>query len=121
MPKSSIVSLSLPEVAASALRKLGENISLARARRKESQRQWAQRIGISVPTLIRLEKGDPTVSMGAYASALWLMGRVQALAEVADPQFDFAALEVDLREAKRRKAVRSPHSIRQRLQKAPNR
>ena len=121
MPKSSIVSLSLPEIAASALRQLGENIALARARGKESQRQWAQRIGISIPTLIRLEKGDPSVSMGAYASALWLVGRVQALAEIADPQLDVAALEADVREAKRRKAVRSIHSIRQRLRKAPRR
>ena len=118
MPKSSLVAHSLPPVAASALRQLGENLAIARARRRESQRAWAQRIGVSVPTLIRLEKGDPSVSMGAYASALWLMGRVQALADVAGPATDLGALEKDVREARRRRPVRAPASISARLGKA---
>ena len=118
MSKSSVVAHSLPPAAASALRQLGENLGIARARRKESQRSWAQRIGISIPTLIRLEKGDPTVSMGAYASALWLMGRVQALADAAAPAADLGALEQDVRDARRRRPVRSPASITARLAKA---
>ena len=115
MPKSSVVAQSLPPAAVNALRQLGENLAIARQRRRESQRAWAQRIGVSVPTLIRLEKGDPTVSMGAYASALWLMGRVQALAEVAAPAADLGALELDVRNARRRRAVRSAPSISARL------
>ncbi len=111
MPKSSIVAASLPPVVASALRQLGENLAIARARRKEPQRAWAQRIGVSVPTLIRLEKGDPTVSMGAYASALWLMGRAQALADLAAPATDLGALERDVRDARRRRPVRAPASV----------
>jgi len=118
MSKSSAVADSMPPVAASALRQLGENLAIARARRKESQRAWAQRIGVSVPTLIRLEKGDPTVGMGAYASALWLMGRVQALADVAAPAADLGALELDIRGARRRRAVRAPASVSARLKKA---
>jgi DNA-binding XRE family transcriptional regulator len=118
MPKSSTVADSLPPVAASALRQLGENLAIARSRRKESQRAWAQRIGVSIPTLIRLEKGDPTVSMGAYASALWLMGRVQALADLAAPAADLGALERDVRQARRRRPVRAPASVTARLGKA---
>ncbi len=117
MPKSSAVADSLPPVAAGALRQLGENLAIGRARRKESQRAWAHRIGVSIPTLIRLERGDPTVSMGAYASALWLMGRVQALAEVAAPVADLGALERDVREARRRRPVRTPASVSARLAK----
>lgn len=112
MPKSTAAAL--PPVAASALRRLGENLAIARARRKESQRAWAARIGISVPTLIRLEKGDPTVSMGAYASALWLMGRIQALGELAAPEHDLGALELHIR-ATRRRSVRAPASVAARL------
>jgi DNA-binding XRE family transcriptional regulator len=118
MPKSSTLAASLPPIAAGALRQLGENLAIARSRRKESQRAWAQRIGISVPTLIRLEKGDPTVSMGAYASALWLMGRAQALADVAAPAADLGALERDVRAARQRRPVRAPVSISARLAKA---
>jgi DNA-binding XRE family transcriptional regulator len=114
MPKTDHVARSLPPVATSALRQLGDNLAIARKRRKESQRSWAQRIGISLPTLIRMEQGEPTVSMGVYASALWLMGRVQALPEVAAPASDLGALEQDIRVAKAR-AVRSPASIARRL------
>jgi hypothetical protein len=84
------VANSLPPIAANALRQLGENIAIARARRKEPQRVWAERIGISVPTLIRLEKGDPTVGMGPTRRAVahWA---VQALGDLAAPATDLGA------------------------------
>jgi len=106
---------SLPPIASEALRRLGENLAIARVRRKESQRTWAQRLSVSVPTLIRLEQGDPGVSAGIYATALWLMGRVQALPDLADPQHDHGALEMDVREAMKRRAVRSGASVNARL------
>ena len=115
MSKANAVAASLPQVAKNALRQLGENIAVARARRKESQRAWAQRIGVSLPTLIRLEKGDPTVSMAAYASALWLMGRVQALGEIASPSTDLGALELDVRKARQRGGVRGSASVSSKL------
>lgn len=87
--------------------RLGENLALARLRRKESQKIWSQRLGISVPTLIRLERGDCSVSMGIYATALWMMGRIQALGELADPVTDLGALEMDVRSAKKTRASRS--------------
>ena len=115
MPKSSQVALSLPPVARAALRELGENLGIARRRRKESQREWAERIGISLPTLIKLEKGDPTVSMGAYLSALWLIGRAQALAKIAAPEHDLIALEQDVRKLRKQRPVRKPPSVSERL------
>ena len=120
MSKSSLVAMSLPPIAESARHRLGENLAIARSRRKESQRAWAARIGVSVPTLIRMEKGDPTVGMGVYASALWLMGRIQALPEVAAPALDLGALERDIRVARRR-AVRTPESVAERLASAQGR
>lgn len=110
----------MPPAAAEALRRLGENLAIARVRRKESQRLWAQRLGVSVPTLIRMEQGDAGVGVGIYATALWLIGRVAALPELAAPQHDQGALEMDVREAMRRRAVRSPASVDARLgRKAP--
>jgi len=103
---------------AAALARLGEHLALARVRRKQSQREWAQRLGVSVPTLIRLEKGDPGVGAGIVATALWLVGRVTALGELADPQQDRGALELDVREATRRRAVRSAASVQARLARA---
>jgi len=33
-------------------------------------------------------RGDPSVSIGIYATALWMMGRANALGELADPEKD---------------------------------
>jgi len=115
MPRQSDALASLPPPVSSALRDLGENLAIARVRRKEPQRAWAKRLGISVPTLIRMEQGDPGVSMGIYATALWLVGRVQAIKEAADPGADRGALELDVREAVNRRAVRSAASVEARL------
>src|ERR1700723_4633519 len=115
MPKSPPALLALPPAAVQALRGLGENLGIARARRRESQRAWAKRIGVSVPTLIRLERGDPGVGAGIYVTALWLIGRSSALAELAAPASDRGALESDVREAMNRRAVRSAASAGGRL------
>jgi transcriptional regulator with XRE-family HTH domain len=108
--KTSRVAESLPPLAAKALGTLGEHLSIARLRRNDSQRQWAQRLGVSVPTLIRLERGDPGVAMGVYATALWMVGRVQALGDIADPKGDLGALERDVRRAVKRRTARSSTS-----------
>jgi transcriptional regulator with XRE-family HTH domain len=105
----------MPPAATQALRSLGENLAIARVRRRESQRVWAKRLGISVPTLIRMERGDPGVGIGIYATALWLMGRVNALPELAAPVNDRGALESDVRTAMKRRAVRSAASAEARL------
>ena len=117
MSKSSIALTSLPPEAANALAALGEHLALARVRRKESQRQWALRIGVSVPTLIRMERGDPSVSIGVYTTALWLLGLSGGLSDIASPAKDLRALEADVRAASRTRAVRKQTSIAAQLAK----
>ena len=56
------------------LDELGENIKLARLRRKLSMEQVAQRSNISRPTLVAIEKGAPTVSIGSYLLVLSVLG-----------------------------------------------
>ncbi|MBH1988726.1 MAG: hypothetical protein I8H75_03165 [Myxococcaceae bacterium] len=106
MSKGSFAHLSLPPIASDALKKLGQNFKIARLRRRESRKLWAQRLGVSIPTLIRLEQGDPGVGLGICATALWLMGRTQAILELADPKHDQGALEKEIREASLRYAPR---------------
>ncbi len=117
MSKSSLAFQSLPPEASAALVVLGEHIALARLRRKESQKTWASRIGISVPTLIRLEKGDPAVSIGVYATALWLMGLSAGLAELAEPSKDLRALDLDVRKASQ---LRTRRTRVTRVERAPS-
>lgn len=106
--------IALPPAAARALRALGENLAIARIRRRESQRTWAKRLGCSVPTLIRLERGDPGVGMGLYATALWLIGTANALPGLAAPEEDRGALEGEVRKALARRTARSAASAQAR-------
>jgi DNA-binding XRE family transcriptional regulator len=116
MSKRSLAINSMPPAVGSQLRALGEHLSVARKRRRETLKVWAQRIGISEPTLVRMEKGDPSVSVGVYATALWLVGRASALSDLAAPEHDRGALEDAVRVAKAR-AVRRPTSIEARIER----
>jgi transcriptional regulator with XRE-family HTH domain len=56
------------------LGQLGENIKLARKRRKLTTIQVAERAGIDRTTLYHIEKGNPSVSLGAYFNVLRVLG-----------------------------------------------
>jgi transcriptional regulator with XRE-family HTH domain len=53
---------------------MGQNIRLARLRRKLSTEQVAERAGISRGTLWQIENGKPTVAMGYYFQVLFTLG-----------------------------------------------
>jgi transcriptional regulator with XRE-family HTH domain len=55
-------------------RALGDRIRLARLRRRLPAVLFAERIGVSRPTVHRLEKGDPTIALGTYGKALRVLG-----------------------------------------------
>ncbi len=56
------------------LKELGENIKLARLRRKLSAAQVSERANISRPTLLSIEKGAESVSIGLYLQVLVVLG-----------------------------------------------
>ena len=62
---------------------LGENIRLARLRRKFSMEQVAERANISRPTLLSVEKGNPNVTIGAFVKVLSVLGLDKDIIEVA--------------------------------------
>jgi hypothetical protein len=96
MPRVAQSVSSLPDSVRASLEVLGAHLRLGRKRRKESMRAWALRMDVSVPTLAAMEHGDPKVSMGVYATALWLLGRDEALRELAEPKNDDQALAQEL-------------------------
>ena len=56
------------------LAEVGQNIKLARLRRRLSTEQIAERANISRPTLWAIERGSSTVAFGAYAQVLFVLG-----------------------------------------------
>ena len=99
MPKTARALQQLPPATQAAIEKLGADLAVARLRRKESLKTWAQRMGVSIPTLQRLEAGDPGVGIGIVATALWLIQRDGELSHLAAPEQDLGAIEMDIREA----------------------
>ncbi len=66
-----------------AISMLGENIKLARLRRRYSTQQVSERANISRPTLLSIEKGNPNVSIGAYIKVLMVLGLEKDIINVA--------------------------------------
>jgi transcriptional regulator with XRE-family HTH domain len=82
----------LPVPATRALAKLGRDISLARRRRRLSQASLAQRSGIGLNTLRRLEKGEPGCSIEQLARVLHVFGEIERLERLLDTGEDTVGL-----------------------------
>lgn len=62
---------------------VGENIKLARLRRKLSSEQVAERANIGRTTLYHIEKGDPGVSIGGYLQVMMVLRLGEDFLELA--------------------------------------
>lgn len=71
-----------------AIRKLGGDISLARRRRHITQASLAERMGASLSTVRRMEKGDARIPIHFFARALHVFGEIQALEHLLDTPND---------------------------------
>ena len=78
----------LPEPVARAIAKLGRDLSLARRRRRLSQASLADRSGIAVNTVRRLEKGEPSGSIEHLARILYVLGELERLERLLDTGTD---------------------------------
>ena len=88
---------SIPLPAAHALRKLGHDLALARRKRGIATTDMAARLFVSRDTLWRLERGDPTVSLGTLATAAFILKLHDRLTNLAAPGTDELALSLDER------------------------
>ena len=101
-----------PQVART-IAKLGRDISLARRRRRIAAEDFAGQMGVSRATLHRLENGDPGISLNTLTMAMFALGRLNAVSELADPAKDDVGLMITRQEAPRRVQrahVSRPHS-----------
>ena len=98
----------LPVPVKRGLAKLGADISSARRRRRISMELLAERAFVGRNTITRVEKGDPRVSMGIYATVLFVLGFSDRLYDLADPASDRVGL--DLEEDRLPARVRTPRT-----------
>jgi transcriptional regulator with XRE-family HTH domain len=109
MPKLTLGRTALPQPARAALRQLGADLALARARRGHSLRDAAERLQVSVNTVRNLEAGHPGVGLGILANALALYGMLDRLQWLADPAADRVGLALERRKLERKgRAAHAP-------------
>ncbi len=85
-----------------ALRTLGSNIKTARLRRRLPQSVVAERSGISLNTLSKIENGDCGVSIGNVAAVLQSLGDQAPFASIFASETDTTGLMLEERRLPRR-------------------
>jgi transcriptional regulator with XRE-family HTH domain len=102
----------LPSPLRRSLSKFGRDVAAARRKRRLTVAMMAERIGVAKNTYSRIEKGDPTVAMGAYAMALFVLGFGEALGDLVDARRDEEGLLLDEQRLPLRvRAKKSPTSL----------
>ena len=104
MPKQNTKPSDYPQAVIKQIELLAQNIGIARRRRHETQAQWAKKLGVSQPTMARIERGDPSVAMASYVMCMWLINQAGGLADLISPQRDHASLEREITIARSRGA-----------------
>ncbi len=92
----------LPSEVGITLKEIGQTIRTARLRRRQSAVDVAARIGVSLPTFRKLEHGDPTVSLGAFDTAAWVLGLLPGVQNAVRPESDVQAASMEAARAPRR-------------------
>lgn len=73
MPRQNTCPTDFPPFILSQIEQVAQQIVATRKARGETQAQWAQQLGISQPTMARLERGDPAIATATYVMCLWLV------------------------------------------------
>jgi len=88
MSKINKASQALPAAVEQILRQLGKNIRIARLRRKMRLIDIAEKVGVSRFLMADIEKGKPTASIAAYLTTLWVLGLLDDVRNIANPDRD---------------------------------
>src|SRR5688572_27006153 len=95
------------------LRALASNIRIARKRRKRTLADMAERTGVSISTLSRLESGDKTISIGTVLQVLSALDLLRGLANLTAPEHDVAQVLKEVRDMRARRISVGRRSFRE--------
>ncbi len=93
---------------ADSLKALGARLREERLRRNESQQVFASRIGVSVPTLYKMESGDHRVQLGRWVVALEILGHAEDLDRLLAPKESLFDKYEQTQKPRRQRASRKP-------------
>lgn len=77
-----------PYAVEEVIKKIGNNLRIARLRRKLTIEEVAEKIGTGPRAVRAAEHGRPSTGIAVYAALLWAFNLLAALDEVADPRDD---------------------------------
>ena len=77
------------------MRKLGQDINNARRRRRITAQLMAERAGLSRSTIGKIEKKDPTTSMGSYGAIPFVLGMEKHLSDLVDSMHDLVGRRLE--------------------------
>jgi transcriptional regulator with XRE-family HTH domain len=95
----------LPRPLKQKLANVGQQIKLARKRRRMTMKEMAKRMFVTRKTISRLESGDPGVSFGVLGAALLVLGLENDLDHLAQPESDTVGNLIDRRGHERKQRV----------------
>lgn len=98
----------LPSRVIEALARFGAGLKNLRARRRIPMAYAADRASISRSTLYKVERGDPGVSLGVYATVLLSYGMLERLEALVDARWDRAGLALE--ESRLPRRIRKPEA-----------
>ena len=101
----------LPIPVKSALRKLGQDISDARRRRRITMELMGKRAGLGRATIAKIEKGEPSVSMGSYASVIFVLGMTDRFRDLIDANHDLVGRGLEEENLPKRVRLSKPKKL----------
>lgn len=89
---------------------LGQRLRAARLKRNDTMQTFAERLGVSQRTIRAMEQGLPTVQIGTWINALWILDRLDEVALLLRPPSESLLDRVrnDGKPARQRASRRSP-------------
>src|SRR3990167_1842769 len=112
MKKKKPVTTIPPIAVKQALTALGQRIRIARLRRGLRLVDVAERVGASRIVISAAEKGKSTVAISTYLGALWVLGLLDDVSKVADPDHDMHGKTLE--------SLRAPKTAAKRKQELDN-